>query len=55
MGESNKSLLSDIISARENIKIKYNELKRGKYETDAFINDTISHGRVWSYTDRRAE
>jgi hypothetical protein len=42
MGESNRSLLSDIISARENIKIKYNELKRGKYETDAFINDTLA-------------
>jgi len=44
MSQPNKSstaLLSSIISARENIKIKYNELKRGKYETDALINETL--------------
>jgi hypothetical protein len=34
--------LSDIIQARANIKLKYNELKTGRFETEASINNTFS-------------
>ena len=39
--EPDKSVISDIIRARENIKTKCNELKNGKFETDALISDTF--------------
>ena len=42
MSGSNKSLLSDIIQARENIKRKYNALKQGKFESETMMNNTFS-------------
>lgn len=42
MSETNKSLLANIIQARENIKTKYNALKREKFETETLMNNTLS-------------